>query len=448
MKVLAVDDNPIARKVLSAFLTQSNYDAEVVDTPAEVLELLQEEDAPLIVIIDWMMPEMEGTELCAKIRELGLPIQPYLFILSAKKEKEEIAQALDSGADDYIVKPFNILELQARLRVAERSIARQQELLERIERLQGAPSAHASAVSTPTAEPPAPRQEPALAAAVPVSAPVFVPAPPLSVATAVFPPLSTATAPSSPATPAAITLPPAASVAPGKPATPPVATAAPKLPGLTSRQIDGVFVEALRSTGISFAGMKAQRPNGAPAFATWSGLLFASESIWLDVLLALDEASATSLFGLKNGAQETSKTALAKFCAEIHRSVDQCFRTFIAGRNSEVFTPLPLSTVDPEGPTLFTGPPNATYRAHYSVAGTTITLVVQQHPCPLQRLPPGELKLGDILADAVPGTDSPKKGATLDRTALAQMAARKTVLPVHRPSALVAQFIEHPAAVA
>src|ERR1700690_1597564 len=99
MKILVVDDDPVARKVLNAFLTQSNYDVDVVEDAEQALDAMQEEDAPPIAIIDWQMPGMDGLELCAALREMDLPLQPYLFILHTKKDKNDIAQALDAGAD-------------------------------------------------------------------------------------------------------------------------------------------------------------------------------------------------------------------------------------------------------------------------------------------------------------------------------------------------------------
>jgi len=125
MKILVADDDGVTRKVLKAFLTQLKYDSLIVENGASALEVLRGPDAPAIAIIDWMMPDMEGLEVCRQLRSMEPQIDPYVFILTAKKDKTDVAAALDAGADDVISKPFNMVEMGARLRVAERSIQRQ-----------------------------------------------------------------------------------------------------------------------------------------------------------------------------------------------------------------------------------------------------------------------------------------------------------------------------------
>jgi DNA-binding response OmpR family regulator len=146
MKVLVVDDDPIARKVLDAFLKQSCCDVQMVEDSHRALCAMLAPDAPHIAIIDWMMPHLTGPELCAKLREHDFEIQPYLLMLSARKEKGDIAAALDAGADDFLTKPFNIMETQARLRVAEKSIQRQLVLRRRITELEQALEAQRSLI--------------------------------------------------------------------------------------------------------------------------------------------------------------------------------------------------------------------------------------------------------------------------------------------------------------
>jgi CheY-like chemotaxis protein len=138
MKILVVDDDPIARKVLDAFLKQMRCEVDIVEDSHRALCAMLAPDAPHIAIIDWMMPNLTGPELCAKLREHEFEIQPYLLMLSARKEKGDIAAALDAGADDFLTKPFNIMETQARLRVAEKAINRQLVLRRRIVELEQA----------------------------------------------------------------------------------------------------------------------------------------------------------------------------------------------------------------------------------------------------------------------------------------------------------------------
>ncbi len=142
MKILVADDDTIARKVLQTFLRQSQHDVIVVENGNQALEVMLGPDAPHVAIFDWMMPGLSGPELCTRLREHTFPVQPYLIILSARKEKHDIATALDAGADDFLIKPFNIVETQARLRVAARAIERQLGLHRQITQSQAALQEH------------------------------------------------------------------------------------------------------------------------------------------------------------------------------------------------------------------------------------------------------------------------------------------------------------------
>ncbi len=158
MKILVADDDGTTRKVLQAFLTQLKYETQIVENGVSALAVLKGPNAPHIAIIDWMMPDMEGLEVCRQIRSTEPAIDPYVMILTSKKEKVDIAAALDAGADDVLSKPFNILEMSARLRVAERSIKRQFRRYNPAANEPAAPSPGAAApienvVVTTTAEP-------------------------------------------------------------------------------------------------------------------------------------------------------------------------------------------------------------------------------------------------------------------------------------------------------
>jgi DNA-binding response OmpR family regulator len=131
-KILVVDDDPVTRSVVKRFLEQSSYQVEIMEDSQLALEYLVSPSAPHIAVIDWMMPGLSGLELCAKLRQHKLPIQPHVLILTSRKEKADVAMALDSGADDFLVKPFNVLEMRARLRVAERAVGRQLDLYRQI----------------------------------------------------------------------------------------------------------------------------------------------------------------------------------------------------------------------------------------------------------------------------------------------------------------------------
>ncbi len=132
MKILVVDDDRIARKVLRAFLEEANYEVLVAEDGRSAIDMLLGGDAPPIVILDWVMPGMSGPEVCAKLRASRLKTRPYVLMLSAKTDKAEVVAGLDAGADDFLSKPFNLGELLARLRVAQRMIEYEFDLAKKI----------------------------------------------------------------------------------------------------------------------------------------------------------------------------------------------------------------------------------------------------------------------------------------------------------------------------
>jgi two-component system cell cycle response regulator len=116
MKVLIAEDDVVSRRLLEAMLTRWGYELAVTRDGVEAWEVLQRTDTPSIAILDWMMPRMDGVEVCRKVRQRGQEPYIYLLLLTTKGRKENIIQGLDAGADDYLTKPFDPHELQVRLR--------------------------------------------------------------------------------------------------------------------------------------------------------------------------------------------------------------------------------------------------------------------------------------------------------------------------------------------
>jgi len=120
VRVLIADDDPVARRILEALLGKYGYDVVSVCDGTEALEELQKPEGPNLVISDWMMPGMDGLELCRKSRELNRSDYIYFIILTTKGRKEDTVQGLEAGADDYLVKPFDQSELRCRIKIGER----------------------------------------------------------------------------------------------------------------------------------------------------------------------------------------------------------------------------------------------------------------------------------------------------------------------------------------
>src|SRR5882724_10206858 len=135
MKILIADDDAISRRVLHSFLTKWGYDVVVANDGLEAMKAFSALDAPRLAILDWMMPGLDGLQVCHQVRELSDGQYFYIILLTARDRSEEIVEGLYAGADDYISKPFNAEELKVRLRAGQRIIDLQKELLDAQEKL-------------------------------------------------------------------------------------------------------------------------------------------------------------------------------------------------------------------------------------------------------------------------------------------------------------------------
>jgi phosphoserine phosphatase RsbU/P len=140
MQILIAEDDLVSRTVLGRTLESWGYDVVATSDGQSAYEALEQDDAPKLAILDWMMPVMDGAEVCRRVRCLSHPEPTYIILLTAKDQTDDIVKGLDSGANDYILKPFNRRELQARLRVGERVLALQHDLEARVRELQRAMS--------------------------------------------------------------------------------------------------------------------------------------------------------------------------------------------------------------------------------------------------------------------------------------------------------------------
>lgn len=139
MKILIAEDDMVSRRVLEATLQKWGHEVVVTCDGVEAWAALQLEGAPSLAILDWMMPGMDGVELCRQARQRGGSLASlYIILLTAKGSKEDIVSGLDAGADDYLTKPFNRDELRARVRVGTRVLELQSALTNRLQELEDA----------------------------------------------------------------------------------------------------------------------------------------------------------------------------------------------------------------------------------------------------------------------------------------------------------------------
>jgi diguanylate cyclase (GGDEF)-like protein len=129
MKVLVAEDDVIQRALLEKALTEWGYEALPAGDGEAAWKMLQDEQAPDLLLLDWMLPGVDGVELCKQVRSLGRDRYTYILVLSARAGHADMLAALEAGADDYLIKPFDPAELKARLNTGRRILHLQNELV-------------------------------------------------------------------------------------------------------------------------------------------------------------------------------------------------------------------------------------------------------------------------------------------------------------------------------
>ena len=134
-RVLVAEDDAMFRRILQSWLENWGYTVTVAEDGARAWKILQQEPPAQILILDWMMPEMNGLELCRKVREQNRVPYQYILLATAKDAKQDLVRGLEAGADDYLTKPFDRSELQARLRACTRILTLQDHQMQAQEQL-------------------------------------------------------------------------------------------------------------------------------------------------------------------------------------------------------------------------------------------------------------------------------------------------------------------------
>src|SRR5579883_987988 len=129
MKVLIADDDPISASMLEGALVKWGYEVVATQNGREAWEVLQQDDAPQMAILDWMMPERDGLAVCQDVRKRSGPSYTYLVLLTSKCHQAERLVGLTAGADDYLIKPVDLHELRLRLQAGGRILDLERELV-------------------------------------------------------------------------------------------------------------------------------------------------------------------------------------------------------------------------------------------------------------------------------------------------------------------------------
>jgi DNA-binding response OmpR family regulator len=137
-RVLVAEDDPTPREVLERMLVRWGYEVILAEDGREAWERINRADCPGLLVLDRLMPGLDGMELCRRARALERPNPFYIVLLTGLGNKDAIVEGLEAGADDYIAKPFNAAELRARIRVGQRIVQLQEALNRRVAELQHA----------------------------------------------------------------------------------------------------------------------------------------------------------------------------------------------------------------------------------------------------------------------------------------------------------------------
>jgi two-component system, cell cycle response regulator len=129
MRILIADDDSVSRRVLEAMLLKWGHEVVAVCDGTQAWQVVQKPDAPDLMVLDWMMPGMDGVEICRRARELVREIRPYIILLTARQQSKDLVNGIMAGADDYVIKPFEAEELKVRIHAGERILNLQIESL-------------------------------------------------------------------------------------------------------------------------------------------------------------------------------------------------------------------------------------------------------------------------------------------------------------------------------
>jgi DNA-binding response OmpR family regulator len=136
LKILIAEDDFAPRLLLEAILKKVGHEVASASNGKNAWQAMQGENPPMLAIVDWMMPEMNGLEFCRKVRESADLSSTYIILLTGKRQKEDFVTGLDSGADELVRKPFDREELLARVRSVERRIKLQSTLATQVKELE------------------------------------------------------------------------------------------------------------------------------------------------------------------------------------------------------------------------------------------------------------------------------------------------------------------------
>ncbi len=138
MRALIADDDRVTSTMLGRTLERWGFEPVLAHDGAAAWDAIVAPPGPQLAIVDWMMPGVDGLEICRRVRQAPDRSQLYVILLTGRTSRSDVVAGLDAGADDYLTKPFDLEELRARVHVGRRVVTLQQRLSERVAELQDA----------------------------------------------------------------------------------------------------------------------------------------------------------------------------------------------------------------------------------------------------------------------------------------------------------------------